>query len=243
MASQLGQGGLACCSPRGRDQASGPMCVDQSDLSVKASLDASSLRFPLLRWGPTATIPISGSLSSNYPLPCVYQVMEFRRCPDCRVRVCDITDALIDILCHHYPIASNDSCFLERSSEALKLHLVCSCVLLWVDPDDMAQDLVVFYEEIEGKQNLRAALGSWVVHEQIRVGRRVGWVPRADLLRLWCKEKVRCSRLVSHLVPWSTETTGDAWGEAGRLVSPHGCISKSNKNCHPAIVAPAHQYT
>jgi len=48
MASQLGQGGLACCSPRGRDQASGPMCVDQSDLSVKASLDASSLRFPLL---------------------------------------------------------------------------------------------------------------------------------------------------------------------------------------------------
>jgi len=94
--------------------------------------------------------------------------MEFRTCPDCRVRV---TDALIDFFYHHYPIASNHSCFLERSSEALEYHLVCPCVLMWVDPDDMAQDLVVFYEEMEDKKNLRAALGSWVVHKQIRAGR------------------------------------------------------------------------
>jgi len=108
--------------------------------------------------------------------------MKFCTCPGCRVPVCVVTDALVDFFYHHYPITSNHFCFLERSSEALEYHLVCPCVLMWVDPDDMAQDLVLFYEELEDKKNLRVALRSWVVHEQIQAGRRVGWVPHAGLL-------------------------------------------------------------
>jgi len=45
----------------------------------------------------------------------------------------------------------------------------------------ITKGLRVQFEERD-KQNLRAALRSWVVNEQIRAGRRVGWVPRAGLL-------------------------------------------------------------
>ena len=47
------------------------------------------------------------------------------------------------------------------------------------DPDELGRELAPFYDGVLDAAGIRSAVGSWVLHEQMESGHRVGWVPRA----------------------------------------------------------------
>jgi len=47
------------------------------------------------------------------------------------------------------------------------------------DPEELGRELAPFYDGVFDAAGIRSAVGSWVLHEQIQSGHRVGWVPRA----------------------------------------------------------------
>jgi len=93
----------------------------------------------------------------------------------------DTAEALLDFLHREYPLAACHPLLGECTRKGMAYHLMAMDVVITMvnDPDELERDLKPFYNGVVKAVGKRSAVASWVLHEQIEAGHRVGWVPRA----------------------------------------------------------------
>jgi len=90
-------------------------------------------------------------------------------------------DFLLDFLHREYPLAACHPLLEECTRKGMLYHVMAMDIVITMihDPDELGRDLAPFYAGVVDAGEIQAAVGSWVLHEQIGAGLRVGWVPRA----------------------------------------------------------------
>jgi len=93
----------------------------------------------------------------------------------------EASDALLNFLHREYPLAACQPLLQERTRVCMMDNLLAMDIVITMieDPDELGKVLAPFYDGVVDVGGMRSALGSWVLHEQIAAGHRVGWVPRA----------------------------------------------------------------
>jgi len=93
----------------------------------------------------------------------------------------EAADAFLDFLPREYLLAACHPLASERTRVGMMDHLMAMDVVITMifDPDELGRELAPFYDGVFDATGIRSAVSSWVLHEQIESGHRVGWVPRA----------------------------------------------------------------
>jgi len=106
-------------------------------------------------------------------------VVRFPRRP--AAAAAEAADAFLEFLHREYPLASYYPLASQRTQVGMMDHLMAMDVIITMifDPDELGRELAPFYDGGLTAAGIRLAVGSWVLHEQIASGHRVGWVPRA----------------------------------------------------------------